>query len=289
MKDSPNLALMPGELLAYDFNATLHEQVPVQSFGATTGDVGLSVPLGETGVEVETHIGGLSGTIVDAGTEERTDSGRLFLTTHRVVYLGSRKTIDIPIDQVTAVKVAAHATWGKGRPRKLVLHTAAAAENLEFSLLGAQIAAATVEWMKCPPPAAVEPPPPAPDADADYPILDSREFAKVVKDPEVAKGRLLTLYGRVIQFDTTTGPETFLCYCSGERIVKKDGPKMLQFSENRACVKGSREVLADVVEGDFFEAGAAVAGVFSYENGLGSSVNCPEFAIGRIAVYDNLD
>ena len=289
VKDSPDLSLESGELLAYDFSATLHEQVEVQSFSATTGDVGLSIPLGKTGADVETHVGGLSGTTTYAGTEERTDSGRLFLTTQRVVYLGSRKTVDIPIEQITAVKADSGVSSGTSRPRRLVLHTTNSTDNIEFSLLGAQIAAATIEWMKNPPPLAAEQTTLAPAADAAYQVLDAREFAKVVKDPDAAKGRLLTLYGRVIQFDTATGPERFLCYCSGEPVIKKDGPKMLQYSENRACVRGSRDVLADVVDGDFFEAGASIVGVFSYENGLGSSVKCPEFVIGKIAVYDSLE
>ncbi len=288
VRESPSLPLAPNELLAYEFSATLHEQVPVQAFSATTGDVGLSVPLGKTGAEIETRVGGLAGTTTQVGTEERTDSGKLFLTTRRVVFLGARRTIDIPIEQVTAVKTPPVVSLTSSRPRRLMLHAATAADNLEFSLLGAQIAAATIEWMKNPPPVEAEPALQAPAADAEYSLLDAREFAKVVKDPEGARGRLLTLYGRVIQFDTATGPEALLCYCSGERIAKGDGPKTMQYSENRACIRGSQEILADVVEGDFFEAGARVVGVFAYKNGLGGSVKCPEFVVGRISVYDSL-
>lgn len=288
VKDSPNLALAPGELLTYDFEATFHEQVPVEAFNASTGDVGLSVPLGSTGIDIEAHKGGLSGTSVQVGTELRLDKGRLLVTTRRVVFLGANKSFDIPMDQVIAAKASTPASHARSMPCSLVLHTAASAENLEFSLFGAQMMAASIAWIKSPPAEAVEPPLPAPSGDEEFPVLSAREFARIVKDPDAAKGKLLTLYGRVIQFDTSTGPETFLCYSSGARIEKTEKPEILQFSENRACVKGSRELLEDVVKGDFFEAGVVVAGVYSYTTNGGGTLSCPRFVVGRISVYDGL-
>ena len=236
--ESPGLTLALGEYLTYKFRASFYQDVPVYKLGGTTGDVGMSVPVGQKGVELEGHVGGFTGGMETSMRREAVDSGTLYVTTQRVVFLGAKKTVDVSLGQVTAAVASSAATWSQNARRSLVVHTSASTDNLEFSLLGANMAAATIEWLKNPP----QPPPqeeqPAPPKDADYQVLDAREFAKVVKDPSAAVGKLLTVYGLVKQFDTGTGPETLVCYINNEPLTDEDVkyPSRISQPEKPSCV-----------------------------------------------------
>ncbi len=268
MKESSGILLASDEYLTYSFNAALYEDVYVQSFGAVTGEAGVSVPVTKSGVEVNASVGGLAGQSVPVLTEQMADSGLFYITTQRVVYLGSRKTVDLPIRDITGVE---------GHQGRLTLHSRTSQANIEFSMFEANVAEATIEWLMNPP--AVTPPAPPP-IDAEYPVLSKRDFAKIIKDPTSAQGKTLTIHGLVLEFNASTGPETFRARVSNELIP---ADKMSELDDD-ALFHGDSKLLADVVEEDLFEARVSVTGTFTYQTLLGGTRTIPSFVVGSISV-----
>ena len=276
VRESSGLSLRQGEYLAYELPAWLHEDVSVGSFSAQTSELGATAPL-FGGVEGELKFGTISGTTTQDSTSVASDKGSLYITTDRLVFMGAGHSAEIPLDQVNGVMVQ-ETPYRRGfTMRRLVVSSSARGQNLELSLDSPWVAKTTIEWLRDPP----EVPTPLPPPGAEYPLIEHRQLAKVMKDPDSAKGTLMTVYGEVHQFDTRTGPEGFLCFIGSQRSDR--------FSSNAAYMVGTAEMLKDVVKGDLFEAGVSVAGVVSYRSPMGLVFTRPELALGRITVYGNVD
>jgi hypothetical protein len=91
-----------GEVVHLEWPATLLKEVAVRQY--VGGYQGFSIPIGKTGVRY--RVGGARGHSVEVGTQlQVADSGILAVTNKRVVYIGSRKTVDMPYTKLVNLSV----------------------------------------------------------------------------------------------------------------------------------------------------------------------------------------
>jgi len=90
---SSRLIQKKGEVVHLELDATMLKDVTVhQSQG---GYSGFSFPIGKTGIRY--RVGGYKGQSVEVGTKRvPTDAGVLVISTQRAVFLGAKKTIELP-------------------------------------------------------------------------------------------------------------------------------------------------------------------------------------------------
>ena len=121
-------------------------------------------------------------------------------------------------------------------------------------------------------------------ADADS--LSSRDFAKIVKEPEAYAGRYVVVYGQVTQFDSATGTESFLANSGPAKTPVQFG--FAGYTQN-TIFSGSADMLADVLKGDVFKATVEVLGSKSYETQIGGNTTVPHFEVEKISVYESAE
>jgi hypothetical protein len=112
--------------------------------------------------------------------------------------------------------------------------------------------------------------------------ISARDFALLVKNPDAHAGQRFVIYGEVTQFDAATGNDQFLARTGAEKDSISYG--YTDFEDN-SLVVGDSGMLADVVEGDVFEARVVVSGSMSYETQIGGNTTVPEFELRSISVY----
>jgi hypothetical protein len=99
---SPHLMAKSGEIVHIEVPATLMKEVAVREFRG--GYSGFSFPIGKTGIRYK--VGGARGHSVEVGTKlQVADSGLLAVTNKRAVYMGSRKTVDMPYSKLVNLTV----------------------------------------------------------------------------------------------------------------------------------------------------------------------------------------
>jgi hypothetical protein len=86
----------------------------------------------------------------------------------------------------------------------------------------------------------------------------------------------------VTQFDAATGTDAFLADSGATKKYPEYG--FVDYTDN-ALFHGDANALADVVEGDLFQASVEVLGSFSYDTQIGGNTTVPEFRITKISVY----
>jgi len=98
----PHVLPKKGEIVHFEVTANLMKEVAIRQYqGAYSG---FSIPIGKTGVRYK--VGGVSGQMVQIGTRlEVADSGLLALTNKRSIYMGSRKTLDMPLAKLVNLNV----------------------------------------------------------------------------------------------------------------------------------------------------------------------------------------
>lgn len=105
-----------------------------------------------------------------------------------------------------------------------------------------------------------------------YRTLTPREFALVAKDPDAHKGELISIYGKVTQFDAATGSNGFRANTgplppdSGER-----------YELNSVVRVYDPSTVADVVEDDYLLMYVEVAGAHTYDTSIGGKNTAPMF------------
>ncbi|KIM17848.1 hypothetical protein QV65_01580 [Rhodococcus erythropolis] len=102
--------------------------------------------------------------------------------------------------------------------------------------------------------------------------VTSRDLSTYLKDPERHAGQRLVLYGTVRQFDSATGPETFLA-----DISASPDPEMLETKP--AIIQGDKALLEPIVEGDTVKLHVKLLGTRSYENAIGGEMTVPSFSV----------
>jgi hypothetical protein len=99
---SPKLMAKKGEVVHLEWPASLLKEVAIRQYQG--GSQGVSIPIGKTGVRY--RVSGHRGHIVQVGTQlQVADSGTLAVTNKRAVYMGSRKTVDMPFAKLANLTV----------------------------------------------------------------------------------------------------------------------------------------------------------------------------------------
>jgi len=99
---SPKLMAKKGEVVHLEWPASLLKEVAVRQYQG--GSQGFSIPIGKTGIRY--RVSGHRGQIVQIGTQlQVADSGTLAVTNKRAVYMGSRKTVDMPYSKLVNLSV----------------------------------------------------------------------------------------------------------------------------------------------------------------------------------------
>ena len=98
----PHLLPKKGEVVHAEVTANLMKEVAVREYRG--GSSGFSFPIGKTGVRYRT--GAVRGRMVQVGTSiEVADTGLLVVTNKRTVFMGSKKTVDMPLPKLVNLDV----------------------------------------------------------------------------------------------------------------------------------------------------------------------------------------
>ena len=100
--NEPSLLPKKGEIVHFETDAKLMKEVAVKEYQG--GYRGFSIPIGKSGVRY--RVGGVRGRMVQVGTQlQVADSGILAITNKRAVFMGSRKTLDMPFPKLVNLSV----------------------------------------------------------------------------------------------------------------------------------------------------------------------------------------
>jgi hypothetical protein len=100
--DEPTVLAKKGETIHFEVAANLMKEVAIKEFQG--GSRGFSFPIGKTGVRY--RVGSFRGRMVQVGTQlQVADSGLLAISNKRAVYMGSRKTLDMPLTKLVNLNV----------------------------------------------------------------------------------------------------------------------------------------------------------------------------------------
>ncbi len=98
----PHILPKKGEVVHLECPASLMKEVTIRQY--QSGYSGFSIPIGKSGIRYK--VGGSRGHSVEVGTKLNVaDTGILSVTNKRVVYLGSRKTVDMPYSKLVNLSV----------------------------------------------------------------------------------------------------------------------------------------------------------------------------------------
>jgi hypothetical protein len=99
---SPQLMSKKGEVIHLEWPASLMKEVAIREYKG--GYSGFSFPVGKTGIRYK--VGGSRGQSVQVGSRlDVADTGTLAITNKRVVYMGSRKTVNMPYSALDNLNV----------------------------------------------------------------------------------------------------------------------------------------------------------------------------------------
>ena len=106
-----------------------------------------------------------------------------------------------------------------------------------------------------------------------YESLTPRDFALLVKDPDVSTGRKVIVSGRVTQFDASTGP-------SGFRADTGSDPQDVRANGVNSIVNApDPTILANVVKDDRVTMWCQVQGTETYDDVMGGKMTVPVFSV----------
>jgi hypothetical protein len=98
----PHLLPKKGEVVHAEVAANLMKEVAIREYQG--GSRGFSFPIGKTGVRYRT--GAVRGRMVQVGTSiEVADTGLLVVTNKRTVFMGNKKTVDMPLPKLVNLDV----------------------------------------------------------------------------------------------------------------------------------------------------------------------------------------
>jgi hypothetical protein len=114
---------------------------------------------------------------------------------------------------------------------------------------------------------------------ASYSEIASRDYALIAKDPDSHAGEKYVLYGRIMQFDSATGPDTFLA--STDAVEHR---QWYEYDVNTLVAAEDAAILAPVVEDDLVKMYVEVVGSFSYDTQIGGNTTVPQVTVRMIEV-----
>jgi len=116
--------------------------------------------------------------------------------------------------------------------------------------------------------------------------IASRDFELLAKNPDAHAGEMYIIWGEVTQFDAATGMDIFRADTGATKSVIEYGWRT-DYDQN-TMLTGDEGALADVIEGDCFEAKVTVSGSYSYDTQIGGNTTVPMFEVYAISVYGTI-
>ncbi|GAF49158.1 hypothetical protein [Rhodococcus wratislaviensis] len=108
---------------------------------------------------------------------------------------------------------------------------------------------------------------------ATYAAISARDYALIVKDPAANAGRRIILYADVTQFDSATGPTTF----RADTVADPEDDSVL--SGTNTIVRGDKDMLAPIVQGDQLKLYAEIVGAEEYNTAMGGAMTVPSLQV----------
>jgi hypothetical protein len=128
------------------------------------------------------------------------------------------------------------------------------------------------ETTPVPSPSAITVPKPKP-----FKAVTAREWKLIAKNSDDYVGDRIIVHGQVTQFDSATGPDTFLADADGPR---RDA---FEYSQQTMFI-GDESDLTKVVEDDLFTAKVVVLGPTSFDTQIGGNTTVPTLQVMSIKV-----
>jgi hypothetical protein len=116
--------------------------------------------------------------------------------------------------------------------------------------------------------------------------ITAREWKAIARDPDAHLGDKVVVYGRVTQFDSATGPDTFRADVDGvshSRSYDYDTNTVLTGISSMSPGE-DLNLLRDVFQDDLFRAEVTVLGSLSYETQIGGQTTVPQLLVHEIEV-----
>ncbi|MEJ3656437.1 serine/threonine protein kinase [Actinomycetes bacterium KLBMP 9759] len=109
-------------------------------------------------------------------------------------------------------------------------------------------------------------------------VLTAREWQVIAKNPDAHIGERLIVHGHVTQFDAATGTSAFRASIDGVRH------KQTYEYRTNTVLRGTSDLLTDVVADDQFTAEVTVRGSMTYSTQIGGSATVPLLEVNGITV-----
>lgn len=129
-----------------------------------------------------------------------------------------------------------------------------------------------------PSPTEAAPPPKPKPKPPSYKTLTERQWKLIAKDPDGYLGKTYVVYGRVTQFDSATGTDSFRADVAHRRMAEDYD------YETNTILNGSESDLDNLVEDDIFRANVTVLGSFSYDTQIGGETTVALLQVDSIKV-----
>ena len=111
-----------------------------------------------------------------------------------------------------------------------------------------------------------------------YQTITKRDWALIAKNPAKHKGKKISLFVHIYQFDSLTGDNQFL----GDVDVQNNLSSGYWSGGTTSLLVGTSSMLSDYVEDDVVKVTAVVLGTFSYTTKIGGTNNVPKLQIKSI-------
>ncbi len=111
-----------------------------------------------------------------------------------------------------------------------------------------------------------------------YQTITKRDWALIAKNPAKHKGKKISLFVHIYQFDSLTGDNQFL----GDVDVQNNLSSGYWSGGTTSLLVGTSSMLSDYVEDDVVKVNAVVLGTFSYTTKIGGTNNVPKLQIKSI-------
>lgn len=116
--------------------------------------------------------------------------------------------------------------------------------------------------------------------------ITTRKFRKIAKDPDSYIGKRVIIFGEVTQFDSATGPKTFLADSGAAKKYPEYG--FVDYEQN-SMFTGTKTQLGGIVQDDLVKVRATCLGSMDYDTQIGGQTTVPLFQVDKIKRYGSVD
>jgi len=116
-----------------------------------------------------------------------------------------------------------------------------------------------------------------------YQTITKRDWALIAKNPAKHKGKKISVFVHIFQFDSLTGDNQFL----GDVDVQNNLSSGYWSGGTTSLLVGTSSRLADYVQGDVVRISAVVLGTYSYPTKIGGTNQVPKLQVNAIKYLDS--